>query len=134
MAPGVAVPVTVVSKDFGLLISGCADVSTGAFCVAVAVIVALPAVIAVPGATDQVAFSNPSFAVTSGYFSAVSDVPSFTSYTLLFAISFTPSPFVNVTLTYPSGVGASGLFVLSITSSNFDTVIFAFALSVDLSG
>ena len=87
MAPGVAVPVTVVSKDFGLLISGCADVSTGAFCVAVAVIVALSAVIAVPGATDQVGFSYPSFAVTSGYLSAGNAVPSFTSYTLLFMIN-----------------------------------------------
>ena len=79
MAPGVAVPVTVVSKDFGLLISGCADVSTGAFCVAVAVIVALSAVIAVPGAVDQVGFSYPSFAVTVGYLSAVNAVPAFTS-------------------------------------------------------
>ena len=32
-------------------------------------------------------------------------------------MSFTPSPFVNVTLTYPSGVGASGLFVLSMMSN-----------------
>ena len=90
--------------------------------------------IVVPGTVDQVGFSYPSFAVTSGYLSAVNAVPLFTSYTLLFAMSFTPSPFVNVTLTYPSGVGASGLFVLSMMSSNFATVIFAVALSVDLSG
>ena len=109
-------------------------VFAGVVAVAVAVIVALSAVIAVPGAVDHVGFSYPSFAVTVGYLSAVNAVPSFTSYTLLFAMSFTPSPFLNVTLTYPSGVGASGLFVLSITSSNFATVIFAFALSVDLSG
>ena len=56
-----------------------AVVCSGAFCVAVAVIVALSLVIAVPGCTDQVGFSYPSFAVTSGYLSAVSDVPSFTS-------------------------------------------------------
>ena len=89
------------------------------FCtfVAVAVIVALSAVIAVPGTVDHVGFSYPSFAVTSGYLSAGNAVPSFTSYTLLFAMSFTPSPFVNVTLTYPSGVDASGLFVLSMISS-----------------
>ena len=94
-----------------------AAVCSGAFCVAVAVIVALPAVISVPGAVDQVGFSYPSFAVTVGYLSAVNFVPIFTSYTLLFAMSFTPSPFLNVTLTYPSGVGASGLFVLSMISS-----------------
>ena len=52
----------------------------------------------------------------------------------MFAIAFTPSPFVNVTLTYPAGVGLSSLPVLSITSGNASTLIFAVALSVDLSG
>ena len=94
-----------------------AVVCSGAFCVAVAVIVALSAVIAVPGSTDQVGFSYPSFAVTVGYLSAVNAVPAFTSYTLLFAMSFTPSPFVNVTLTYPSGVGLSSFPVLSMISN-----------------
>ena len=32
-------------------------------------------------------------------------------------MSFTPSPFVNVTLTYPSGVGFVGSAVLSMISS-----------------
>ena len=94
-----------------------ASVFAGAFCVAVAVIVALSAVIAVPGTVDQVGFSYPSFAFTVGYLSAVNAVPAFTSYTLLFAMSFTPSPALNVTLTYPAGVGASGLFVLSMMSA-----------------
>lgn len=49
-------------------------------------------------------------------------------------MSFTPSPFVNVTLTYPFGVGLSSLPVLSMMSSNAATLIFAVALSVDLSG
>ena len=91
--------------------------TVGAFCVAVAVIVALSAVIAVPGAVDQVGFSYLSFAFTVGYLSAVNAVPAFTSYTLLFAMSFTPSPALNVTLTYPAGVCASGLFVLSMMSA-----------------
>ena len=86
------------------------------FAFAVAVIVALSAVIGVPAGVDHVGFSYPPFAVTCGYLSAVNAVPSFTSYTLLFVISFTPSPFVNVTLTYPSGVGLSSLPVLSIMS------------------
>ena len=73
--------------------------TVGAFCVAVAVIVLFSAVIAVPAGVDQVGFSYPSFAVTSGYLSAGNAVPSFTSYTLLFAISFTPSPALKVTLT-----------------------------------
>ena len=90
--------------------------SAGAFSVAVAVIVALSFVIAVPAGVDHVGFSYPSFAVTSGYLSAGNFVPIFTSYTLLFAISFTPSPFVNVTLTYPSGVGFVGSSVLSMMS------------------
>ena len=62
-------------------------------------IVALSLVIGVPGATVQVGFSYPSFAVTVGYLSAGKATPSFTSYTFVFSMSFTPSPFVNVTLT-----------------------------------
>ena len=42
-------------------------------------IVALSAVIAVPGAVDHVGFSYPSFTVTVGYLSAGRTVPSFTS-------------------------------------------------------
>ena len=76
-----------------------AVVPAGAFSVAVAVIVALSAVIAVPAGVDHTGFSYPSFAVTVGYLSAVNAVPIFTSYTLLFVISFTPSPALNVTLT-----------------------------------
>ena len=91
--------------------------TAGVVFVAVAVIVALSAVIAVPGAVDQVGFSYPSFAVTSGYLSAGNTVPLFTSYTLLFAMSFTPSPALNVTLTYPSGVALSSWPVLSMMSA-----------------
>ncbi|VYU10746.1 Uncharacterised protein [Finegoldia magna] len=130
--PGTPVPVIVGSFAVTSLIFGFAEVSFTL--VAVAVIVALSLLIAVPAGVDHVGFSYPSFAFTSGYLSAVNAVPSFTSYTLLFAMSFTPSPFVNVTLTYPSGVGASGFFVLSMISSSFATLIFAVALSVDLSG
>ena len=107
-----------------------ASLSAGVVAVAVAVIVALSFVIAVPAGVDHTGFSYPSFAVTSGYLSAGNAVPSFTSYTFLFAISFTPSPFVNVTLTYPSGVGLSSSPVLSMMSSNFATLIGAFTLSV----
>ena len=87
------------------------------FCVAVAVIVALSAVIGVPAGVDHSGFSYPSFAVTVGYLSAVNAVPIFTSYTLLFSMLFTPSPFVNVTLTYLSGVGFVESSVLSMMSS-----------------
>ena len=111
-----------------------ASFCAGVVFVAVAVIVALSFVIAVPAGVDHVGFSYPSFTVTSGYLSAGNAVPSFTSYTLFFAISFTPSPALNVTLTYPSGVGFVGSVVLSITSGNASTLIFAVALSVDLSG
>ncbi|MDU2830275.1 MAG: hypothetical protein E7C03_07440 [Anaerococcus sp.] len=111
-----------------------ASFCAGVVFVAVAVIVALYFVIAVPAGVDHTGFSYPSFAVTAGYLSAVNAVPLFTSYTLLFAMSFTPSPFVNVTLTYPSGVGLFSSPVLSMMSSNLATLIFAVALSVDLSG
>ena len=51
--------------------------------VAVAVIVALSFVIAVPAGVDQTGFSYPSFAVTSGYCSAFNEVPvSYTHLTL----------------------------------------------------
>ena len=71
----------------------------GAFAFAVVVIVALSAVIGVPAGVDHTGFSYPSFAVTVGYLSAVNAVPDLTSYTLLFAMSFTPSPALKVTLT-----------------------------------
>ena len=45
-------------------------------------------------------------------------------------MSFTPSPALNVTLTYPAGVGLSSLPVLSMMSSNLATLIFAVVLSV----
>ena len=66
-----------IGSAFGSYLS--ASVSAGVVFVAVAVIVALSAVIAVPGAVDQVGFSYPSFAVTVGYLSAGNAVPSFTS-------------------------------------------------------
>ena len=89
----------------------------GVVFVAVAVIVALSFVIAVPAGVDHTGFSYPSFTVTVGYLSAGNAVPSFTSYTFLFAMSFTPSPALNVTLTYPSGVALSSWPVLSMMSS-----------------
>ena len=46
-------------------------------------------------------------------------------------ISFTPSPALNVTLTYPAGVGLSSLPVLSMMSSNAATVTFALTSSVE---
>ena len=96
--PATPVPVIVGSPAVTSLITGFAEVSSSTL-LAVAVIVALSAVIAVPGATDQVGFSYPSFAVAVGYLSAGNAVPIFTSYTFVFSMSFTPSPFVNVTLT-----------------------------------
>ena len=105
------------SSSFGRYGTTSSFVLSVVFCVAVAVIVALSAVIGVPAGVDHSGFSYPSFAVTVGYLSAVNFVPIFTSYTLLFAMSFTPSPFVNVTLTYPSGVGLPSLPVLSMISS-----------------
>ena len=55
-------------------------------------------VIAVPAGVDHVGCSYPPFTVTAGYLSAGRTVPSLTSYTLLFAMLFTPSPALNVTL------------------------------------
>ena len=104
-----------------------ASFSAGVVAVAVAVIVALSFVIAVPAGVDHTGFSYPSFGVTVGYLSAGNAVPSLTSYTLLFVISFTPSPFVNVTLTYPAGVGLSSFPVLSMMSNKF-----ALALNVKI--
>ena len=127
--PGVALPLISLSPAFGFSTVGVA-VWSCVLAVAVAVIVALSAVIAVPGFVDHFGFSYPSFAVTVGYLSAGNFVPSFTSYTLLFAMSFTPSSALNVTLTYPAGVGLSSSPVLSMMSSNFATLIGAFTLSV----
>ena len=66
--------------------------------VAVAVIVALSFVIAVPAGVDHTGSLYPSFAVTCGYLSAGNATPSFTSYTGGFVNSFTPSPATKVTL------------------------------------
>ena len=75
--PATPLPEIVGSPSVTSLITGFSEVSF--FLVAVAVIVALSLVIAVPGSTDQVGFSYPSFAVTVGYLSAGRTVPSFTS-------------------------------------------------------
>ena len=76
--PATPLPEIFVSFSVTSLISGFAEVCSF-FLVAVAVIVALSLVIAVPCFTDQVGFSYPSFAVTVGYLSAGRAVPSFTS-------------------------------------------------------
>ena len=85
----------VLSPAFGAAILGFAVLPIS---VAVAVIVALSLVIAVPAGVDHVRFSYPYFAVASGYLSAVNATPSFTSYTGGFVNSFTPSPATKVTL------------------------------------
>ena len=66
--------------------------------VAVAVMVALSFVIAVPAGVDHTGFLYPSFAVAVGYLSAVNATPSFTSYTGGFLRASTPSPATKVTL------------------------------------
>ena len=76
--PATPLPEIFVSFSVTSLITGFAEVCSF-FLVAVAVIVALSLVIAVPGFTDQVGFSYPSFAVTVGYLPAGRAVPSFTS-------------------------------------------------------
>ena len=75
-APGLPVPVILSSPSVGWVTSGLADVPIS---VAVAVIVALSVVIAVPAGVDHTGFSYPSFAFASGYLSAGNFVPSFTS-------------------------------------------------------
>ena len=76
--PATPLPEIVLSPSVTSLITGFFEVSSF-FLVAIAVIFALSFVIAVPGFVDHVGFSNPSFAVTVGYFSACRTVPSFTS-------------------------------------------------------